>query len=29
MIDALLSVLQIAGVEPERIFFDKFTPALR
>jgi propane monooxygenase reductase subunit len=29
MIDALLPVLQIAGVEPERIFFDKFTPALR
>ena len=26
MIDALLPVLQIAGVEPERIFFDKFTP---
>jgi len=29
MIDALLPVLQIAGVEPEKIFFDKFTPALR
>jgi propane monooxygenase reductase subunit len=29
MIDALLPVLQMAGVEPERIHFDKFTPAVR
>jgi propane monooxygenase reductase subunit len=29
MIDALLPVLQIAGVEPEHTHFDKFTPALR
>jgi propane monooxygenase reductase component len=29
MIDALLPVLQIAGVEADRIYFDKFTPALR
>jgi propane monooxygenase reductase component len=29
MIDAVLPVLQIAGVEPERIYFDKFTPATR
>jgi propane monooxygenase reductase subunit len=29
MIDAVLPVLQMAGVEPERIYFDKFTPALR
>jgi propane monooxygenase reductase subunit len=28
MIDALLPVLQMAGVEPENIHFDKFTPAL-
>lgn len=27
MIDAAIPVLQLAGVEPERIFFDKFTPA--
>ena len=27
MIDAVLPVLQMAGVEPERIYFDKFTPA--
>ncbi len=29
MIDAVLPVLQMAGVEPERIYFDKFTPATR
>jgi propane monooxygenase reductase subunit len=29
MIDAVLPVLQMAGVEPERIYFDKFTPAVR
>lgn len=29
MIDAVLPVLQIAGVEPDRIYFDKFTPATR
>ena len=29
MIDAVLPVLQVAGVEPERIYFDKFTPAIR
>jgi propane monooxygenase reductase subunit len=29
MIDAILPVLQVAGVEPERIYFDKFTPATR
>ena len=29
MIDALLPVLQRAGIEPERIYFDKFTPATR
>ena len=29
MIDAVLPVLQLAGVEPERIYFDKFTPATR
>jgi len=27
MIDAVLPILQMAGVEPERIYFDKFTPA--
>ena len=27
MIDAAIPVLQLAGVEPERIYFDKFTPA--
>ncbi|WP_315766787.1 MULTISPECIES: NADH:ubiquinone reductase (Na(+)-transporting) subunit F [unclassified Bradyrhizobium] len=27
MIDALTPVLQMSGVDPERIFFDKFTPA--
>jgi propane monooxygenase reductase component len=29
MIDALLPVLQICGVEPDHIYFDKFTPATR
>jgi propane monooxygenase reductase subunit len=29
MIDAVIPVLQIAGVEPEHIYFDKFTPAVR
>lgn len=29
MIDAVLPVLQMAGVEPGRIYFDKFTPATR
>ncbi len=29
MIDAVLPVLQIAGVEPDHIYFDKFTPAAR
>jgi propane monooxygenase reductase subunit len=29
MIDALLPVLQINGVEPDHIFFDKFTPTTR
>lgn len=29
MIDAMLPILQMAGVEPERIHFDKFTPATR
>jgi len=29
MIDAVLPILQMAGVEPERIYFDKFTPAVR
>ncbi len=28
MIDAVLPVLQMAGVEPERMYFDKFTPAM-
>jgi propane monooxygenase reductase subunit len=27
MIDAAIPVLQVAGVDPERIYFDKFTPA--
>ncbi|ACB96953.1 NADH:ubiquinone reductase (Na(+)-transporting) subunit F [Beijerinckia indica] len=27
LIDAAIPVLQVAGVEPERIYFDKFTPA--
>ena len=29
MIDAVLPVLQVNGVEPEHIYFDKFTPAVR
>ncbi|MBR1202944.1 MULTISPECIES: NADH:ubiquinone reductase (Na(+)-transporting) subunit F [unclassified Bradyrhizobium] len=29
MIDAVLPVLQMNGVEPEQIYFDKFTPAVR
>jgi propane monooxygenase reductase subunit len=29
MIDSLLPILQRAGVEPDRIYFDKFTPAVR
>ncbi len=29
MIDAVQPVLYMAGVEPERIYFDKFTPAIR
>jgi propane monooxygenase reductase subunit len=29
MIDAVLPVLQMSGVEPDHIFFDKFTPAVR
>lgn len=29
MIDALLPVLQMAGVEPEHLHFDRFTPAAR
>ncbi len=29
MIDAVLPILQMAGVEPERIYFDKFTSAVR
>lgn len=29
MIDAVLPVLQMAGVEPDRIYFDKFTVATR
>jgi len=29
MIDAVIPVLQMAGVEPEHIYFDKFTPAVR
>lgn len=29
MIDAVLPVLQMAGVEPDRIYFDKFTTAVR
>ena len=28
MIDAVLPVLQMSGLEPERIYFDKFTPAV-
>jgi propane monooxygenase reductase component len=29
MIDAVLPVLQMRGVEPENIYFDKFTAAVR
>ena len=29
MIDAVLPILQMDGVEPDHIYFDKFTPALR
>jgi hypothetical protein len=29
MIDAVLPVLQMGGVEPENIHFDKFTAAVR
>jgi hypothetical protein len=29
MIDAVLPVLQMSGLEPENIHFDKFTPAVR
>jgi propane monooxygenase reductase subunit len=29
MIDAVLPILQICGVEPENIHFDKFTVAVR
>ena len=29
MIDAVLPVLQMAGVEPDHVYFDKFTPAVR
>ncbi len=29
MIEAVIPVLQMAGVEPDRIYFDKFTPAVR
>ena len=29
MVDAVLPILQMAGLEPERIYVDKFTPALR
>jgi len=29
MIDAVLPILQMNGVEPEHIYFDKFTPAMR
>jgi propane monooxygenase reductase subunit len=29
MIDAVLPVLQMKGVEPDHIYFDKFTPAVR
>jgi propane monooxygenase reductase subunit len=29
MIDAVIPVLQVAGVEPDHIYFDKFTPAMR
>jgi propane monooxygenase reductase subunit len=29
MIDAVLPVLQMNNVEPDHIYFDKFTPATR
>ena len=29
MIDAVLPVLHMNGVEPDHIYFDKFTPAVR
>jgi propane monooxygenase reductase subunit len=29
MIEAVLPILQMNGVEPEHIHFDKFTPAMR
>ena len=29
MIDAVLPILQISGVEPDHIYFDRFTPAMR
>jgi propane monooxygenase reductase component len=29
MIDAVLPILQVSGVEPDHIYFDKFTPAVR
>ena len=29
MIDAVLPILQMNGVEPDHIYFDKFTPAVR
>ena len=29
MIDAMQPVLQMNGFDPERIYFDKFTPAVR
>jgi propane monooxygenase reductase component len=29
MIDAMLPILQMSGVEPDHIYFDKFTPAVR
>jgi propane monooxygenase reductase subunit len=29
MIDAVMPVLQMAGVAPDRLFFDKFTQAIR
>jgi propane monooxygenase reductase subunit len=29
MIDAMLPILQMNGVEPDHIYFDKFTPAVR
>jgi propane monooxygenase reductase subunit len=28
MIDAMLPILQMSGLQPERIYFDKFTPAV-